>query len=149
MKKITRKEFIKKLPVGAAFAFSIACMGGCAKLREETPYASTDPFAEKIDFIIDLDDPKYVHLRQEGNYAFKDNVIIVFTEDSQYVSATKICSDEFLPDIIWENGEYLCLEHGATFDRTGKGTETYNDLGKNGIEVYQTELNGSMLRVFQ
>ncbi len=155
---MTRKEFLSKLPFSAAVAFSFVCGGGCRQKEklESAVHENTllrtdtipDPNASAIDFTIDLNDPEYVALHIPGGYAFNDDVIIVFTETEEYLAATKICSDEYLPRIIWKDGEYYCKAHGATFDREGNGTLTHNDLGKYGIEVYKTELNGNLLRIY-
>ncbi len=155
---MTRKEFISKLPIGATIAFSMICNGGCRQkeklesaVRENT-LLRTDtlphPNEPTIDFTINIDFPEYGNLKSPGGYAFYENTIIVFTEEQEYIAATKICSDEYLPRIIWRDKEFLCLEHGATFDKEGNGTTTYNDLGKFGIATYNTELNGNLLRIF-
>ena len=153
---MTRKEFLSKIPPAAAFALSISCFGSCGKrlLEEtnETTSLSTDtedsPYELKEEFQIDLADPLYFALLSPGGYAYFKNVILVYTEDREYLAGSKICSDEFLPDIIWENGEFLCKAHGATFDKNGTGTQTYNNLGRFGLGVYNTEKNGNILRVF-
>ena len=154
---MTRKDFLSKVPLGAAFAFTAFCAGGCTKqtLKEavnENTSLPTDglpnPFDKPVDFTIDLTTNEYSNLTTPGSYAFFEDVIIVFSEKQEYLAATKICSDEALPRMIWENGEYLCEEHGATFDQNGDGTTTYNNLGSKGIAAYQVELNGSLLRVF-
>ncbi len=155
---MTRKEFLSKLPVGAALAYSMFCGGGCqhkeklAEATNESKVLRTDtlsnPNVPTVDFTIDLNEPKYSKLKKPGDYAFYENAIIVFTEQGEYIAATKICTDEFLPRIVWKDGEYLCQAHGATFDKLGNGTTTYNNLGKYGIQVYHTELQGSLLHVF-
>jgi len=153
---MTRKEFIEKLPIGAALAFTVMCPGACGKrLMEEvneTTVLRTDtipnPDPEMIDFTISLDDPDYKSLNDLEGYAYYEKVIIANTATFGFIAATKICSDEYLPRMIWENDEWLCEEHGATFDTQGKGTTTYNDLGKNGIDIYQVEQTGRNLRIF-
>ena len=153
-----RKEFISKLPIGAAFAFSLICGGGCRQKEklEKAVHENTmlrtdtlpDPNKPMVDFTINMETAEYETLKSLGGYAFYENTIIVFTEEGEYIAATKICSDEYLPRLIWKDGEYLCLAHGATFDQDGNGTLTHNNLGKNGIEVYNTELMGNTLRVY-
>ena len=150
---MTRKEFIGKLPIGAAMAFAVMCPGACGKRlldeTSETTTLRTGPITNgKIDFTISLDDPAYADLNTTEGYAYYEKVIIANTNRFGFVAATKICSDEYLPRMIWENDEWLCEEHGATFDIDGQGTTTYNDLGHRGIEVYKVELNGRELRVY-
>ena len=131
------------------------CPGACQKrLLEETSETTTlrtdtipNLNGEKIDFTISLDDPEYADLNATEGYAYFENVIIANTSTFGFIAATKICSDEYLPRMVWENDEWLCEEHGATFDVTGKGTTTYNDLGKRGIAVYDVEVLGRELRI--
>jgi cytochrome b6-f complex iron-sulfur subunit len=57
---------------------------------------------------------------------------------------TQVCSHEGKVKVVYQNAEFYCPEHGAKFDVNGRGL---NSNGKNGLTVYMTALNGSLLRV--
>ena len=155
---MTRKEFISKLPIGATIAFSVICNGSCRQKEKlesavnENTLLRTDtlpnPNEPIIDLTINLDDPNYSKLKTPGKYVFYESTIIVYTEEKEYIAATKYCSDENLPALIWKDKEFFCREHAGTFNKKGMGTKTHNNLGWRGIATYNTELNGNLLRIY-
>ncbi len=155
---MTRKEFLQTIPIGAGIAFSLMCTGSCnqadrlATAANETTSLRTDSFInpsqEPVDFVIDLNTPTYQKLKTPGEYAFYKDVIIVFTDDEKYLAASKICSDEWIPRVIWDGKEFYCLAHGATFDRQGNGTTTKNNLGFRGLDIFNVSLDGNLLHVY-
>lgn len=137
-----RKEFIAKLSMGAAFALTVGCFGGCKKDEETTPAVQADL---NVDFTLDLTEPANSNLLNNGGYLFKGKVVVAKNVNGAFVAATVICSHEDLPDIIYKNDEWFCTAHDARFALNGQGQ---NDKGKKNLLVYNTELNGDLLRVF-
>ncbi|RMD71092.1 MAG: (2Fe-2S)-binding protein [Bacteroidetes bacterium] len=131
---MTRKEFLGKLGLGAAFVLTSACLGGCTK----------EPITA-VDFTLDLNDPANAALQTPGGYVVVDRVVVARTMDGDYVAATRICSHEGKWQVILKDDEWYCTAHGARFDLQGNGL---NSKGSKGIAVYQTELNGNLLHVF-
>lgn len=134
---MNRKEFLEKLGLGAAFALTATCGGGC----------SSDNAGEDadVDFTLDLDDAANADLLQDGGYIFNGNVVIARNNDGAYVAATKVCSHEQLTQVIFQNNIWYCTAHAAEFDQTGEGL---NANGSDGLTIYNTELSGNMLRIF-
>lgn len=112
-----------------------------------------------VDFTIDLSDPQYGALSTPGNFVVINNQFVVArANNGDYVAATRLCSHQAYYKIeYWSQyNEWVCTEHGAAFDLNGNGTTTteiqnsvdptYND---NGLTIYNTSLNGNMLRVFK
>jgi cytochrome b6-f complex iron-sulfur subunit len=131
---MTRKEFLGKIGIGAAFVLTASCLGSCTK---DTGNA--------VDFILDLNDSANVALQNTGGYIIKNQVVVAKAEDGNYYAATQICSHEGQMQVIFRQNQYYCTAHGAKFDLDGNGA---NSTGSKGISVYNTTLSGTQLRVF-
>ena len=147
--KVNRKDFLKTIGAGAAFALTYACLGGCTKMDNPLPPDGITPGV--VDFNLDLTAPENSPLLSNGGYVIVDNNTVVAKDElGNYIAATRLCSHEPYKQVVWDTitNQWLCTEHGATFDKTGAGTETYNNNGINGLTIYQTELTGTTLHVF-
>lgn len=130
-----RKEFLEKLGLGAAFVLTTSCLGGCGKEENLSP----------VDLTLNLTDPEYANLLENGGYVVIENrVVVARTTSGEYVAATLICSHENKKEIILKDDEWFCTDHDARFDLTGEGL---NDKGRKGLTIYTTELNNDILRV--
>lgn len=141
---MNRKNFLKTLGGGAAFALTAACLGGCAteNIAPDTPGA----VAGAIDFTLDLTTASNARLSNNGGYVIVNNqVVVAKTTNGEYVAATRTCSHDPRKEVILRNGEWYCTAHGARFRLNGQGL---NGNGRNGLTIYNTELTGNMLRVF-
>ena len=134
-----RKEFLSKLGIGAAFVLTATCLGGCAKEM------MTPPTTGPVDFTLDLNDSANANLANNGGYIVKDRVVVARDVSGNFVAATQQCSHDGTHAIILKNNEWYCTDHAARFSLNGGGL---NELGKNNLAIYRTELNGNMLRVF-
>ncbi|MFT4665586.1 MAG: nitrite reductase/ring-hydroxylating ferredoxin subunit [Polaribacter sp.] len=135
---MNRKEFLGKIGIGAAFALTSTCLGGCYKDNAITP---TGP----VDFALDLTQSSNGNLRENGGYIIKDRVVVAQTETGEYVAATQLCSHEDKYKVVFKNNEWFCTDHDARFGLDGSGLNTN---GSKGLTIYQTELNGDILRIF-
>lgn len=137
---MNRNDFLKKLGGGAAFALTAACLGSCA-VENVAPEQAAD-----ANFTLDLNDAANAPLQSNGGFVVVNNqVVVARTNDGNYVAATRTCSHEPRKQMVLRNGEWYCTAHGARFNLSGTGL---NNNGRNGLTVYNTELNGNMLRVF-
>ncbi|NRA11038.1 MAG: (2Fe-2S)-binding protein [Crocinitomicaceae bacterium] len=149
-----RKEFLSKLGGGAVFALTYACLGGCTKMDNPAPPVDINTSAppEDIDFFLDLTLPQNAPLLSNGGYVIvNNNTVVAMDELGNYIAATRLCSHEPFKEVIWSttSNEWLCTEHGATFDKLGSGTTTYNSNGASGLTIYNTYLNGTMLHIYE
>lgn len=135
---MNRKDFIEKLGLGAAFALTSSCLGGCYKDNAITNL-------EALDFTIDLTANSSSNLLQNGGYIIKDRVVIAKTATGEYVAATQLCSHDDKYKVIFKDNEWFCTDHDARFDQEGNGL---NDKGRKGLAIYQVEINGDLLRIF-
>lgn len=136
---MNRKEFIEKLSIGAAFALTATCMGGCYKDN-----AIIIPIGD-VDFTLDLTDSSNANLLENAGYIIKDRIVIAKTETGEYVAATQLCSHDDRYKVIFRNNEWFCTDHDARFAIDGSGL---NSKGSKGLTIYQTALNGDLLKIF-
>lgn len=136
-----RKEFLAKLSMGAAFAMTVGCLGACSQDDSVSPSTS----AGDVDFELDLDDSANAAILVNGGYLIKNQVVVARDNNGDYVAATQRCSHENKNRIILKNDQWYCPEHGAKFSLNGTGL---NSDAKRGLTIYNTTLNGSILRVF-
>lgn len=133
---MTRKDFLEKVGIGAAFVLTTACLGSCGAETNLGP----------IDLEIDLSDTSNAALQNNGGYVIIDNqVVIARDNDGELLAATRICSHEQQKEIILRDNEWYCTDHGARFDLNGTGL---NENGRKNLTIYNTQLNGNILRVF-
>lgn len=132
-----RKEFLKKIGLGAAFALTATCLGSCAK-ETVTP-------SGPVDFTLDLSLPAYAELANNGGYIIKDRVVVAKDSNGNYVAATQRCSHDGTHAIVLLNNEWFCTDHAARFSLNGSGL---NEKGKNNLTIYKTQLNGNQLRIY-
>ncbi|MCB9241894.1 MAG: hypothetical protein H6608_12210 [Flavobacteriales bacterium] len=151
-----RKEFLSKFGFGGMMALTSICLASCIKHEALDPPDHIKnanfklPGPENPDITIDLNQPEYANLKWPGGWVLiQESIVVAKTEDSEeFVAASRICSDEILPGVIFAGNEWYCTEHDATFDVTGKGTQTFNDRGFRGLRVYKTELTDNLLRIY-
>lgn len=136
---MNRKEFISSLGVGAAFALTATCLGACTKNNGDFLPSGL------VDFTVDLANPANARLLTNGGYLIKDRVVVARTTAGTYVAATQRCSHEGLYAVVFSEDEWYCPEHGARFSLSGSGL---NRDGSRGLTIYQTTLEGDLLRVF-
>lgn len=135
---MNRKKFLETLGVGAAFALTSTCLGSCTR-EKTTPNTN-------LDITVDLTDEKYKDLETIGNYVIHEGIVISRTITGEYAAATHTCSHESLNQITYTNdNEWFCTAHGARFDLAGNGL---NANGSDGLKIYQVELTGTQLRIF-
>lgn len=140
-----RKQFLRSLGAGAAFAIVFPCVHGCSKDSTETGL----PVPIGIDFTIDLNSNEGTGLQNNGDFILKDYVVVVKNLEGNFVAASQICSHQQTEEVRFisnDGGIYYCSTHGARFDQTGK---PLNSITSNPLKIFTTELSGNILRVFE
>ncbi|WP_047416032.1 ubiquinol-cytochrome c reductase iron-sulfur subunit [Cellulophaga sp. Hel_I_12] len=151
-----RKEFLKTLGAGAAFAITFSCLHGCSdKGGGENPLI---PELPGEGFTVDLNAASSANLQNNGGFIFvkskqtftENDVIVVRNLEGNIVAASKICSHEGNPNIDFfeENGGiFECDVHGARFNQAG---QPLNSVTTNPLKIFQTELlPNNILRIFE
>jgi cytochrome b6-f complex iron-sulfur subunit len=134
-----RRAFLEQLGLGAAFALTASCLGGCAK---DTTIAPGSP----VDFTLNLNDAANANLKTNEGYIVTNGVVVARTLTGGYASATVTCSHQGQRQITYNSqGQWYCTAHGALFSATGAGL---NNNGSGGLTVYKTQLTDATLRIY-
>jgi nitrite reductase/ring-hydroxylating ferredoxin subunit len=141
-----RKDFLRSLGAGAAFALTFPCINGCSSDSEDL---EMKPVPTGIDFNVDLNSQEGSGLQNNGDFILKNDVVVVKNLEGIFVAASQICSHQqtdqvrFLDD---NGGIFRCSTHGSEFDQNGI---PLNTITSNPLKTFNTELNGNILRVFE
>ncbi|MFN3136632.1 MAG: ubiquinol-cytochrome c reductase iron-sulfur subunit [Allomuricauda sp.] len=144
-----RKEFLRSLGAGAAFALTFPCLHGCSK-DEVNGNLVEEPTG--VDFTIDLTSQEAANLSQNGGFILKNLVVVARNLEGEYVAASQVCSHESYDQVRFVNqngGIFYCDVHGSRFDQDGTPLNQVDGNPARALKVYNTALNGSELRVFE
>lgn len=145
-----RKEFLRTLGAGAAFAITFPCLGSCSKDNDNDGNIVTPP--TDIDFTIDLDSTEAAKLVNNGGFILKNLVVVVKNLQGEFVAATQICSHQQYDQISFVNqdgGIFYCDVHGSKFSQEGTPLNEIPNSTSKPLKIYNTTLEGTMLRVFE
>lgn len=140
-----RKEFLRTLGAGAAFAVAFPCVQGCTK----GPGLETEPVPTGVDFTIDLSGPEGDALANNGDFIIRNYVVIARNLSGDFVAASQVCSHQQTPEVRFvesQGGIFQCATHGSQFAQDGT---PLNSVTSNPLKIFQTALNGDQLRVFE
>lgn len=133
-----RKEFLSLLGLSASSLVAI-CMG-CSKGQGESAAAPSG-----VDFTLDLSQPPNTSLKTPGNYIYANGIIVAQTLNGQYIAVQQSCTHQNVSlNYIASSHQFYCSGHGGTFSETGQVT---SGPPPRNLAVYQTSLNGNLLRV--
>lgn len=145
-----RKEFLRSLGAGAAFAITFPCLGGCSKDNATEGEIVTPP--TNVDFTIDLTAAEASKLANNGGFILKNLVVVVKNLEGEFVAATQICSHQQYDQVRFinqEGGIFYCDVHGSKFSQSGTPLNPSSNRATSPLKIYNTNLEGSMLRVFE
>ncbi|RIV31421.1 Rieske (2Fe-2S) protein [Flagellimonas lutimaris] len=144
-----RKEFLRSLGAGAAFALAFPCLQGCSKDEVDGDLVE-EPTG--VDFTIDLTSSEASNLSENGGFILKNLVVVVKNLEGEYVAASQVCSHQSYDQVRFVNqdgGIFYCDVHGSRFDQDGTPLNQVDGAAAKALKVYNTELNGSILRVYE
>ncbi|MCM4168688.1 Cytochrome b6-f complex iron-sulfur subunit [Arenibacter antarcticus] len=150
-----RKEFLRTLGTGAAFALTFSCLHGCSS--DSADDLDKNPVPSEVDFTINLNSDEASKLVKIGGFilvkskqALKyTDIVVAKNLEGNYVAASQICSHEqndqvrFVAD---KGGIFSCSVHGSEFDQTGI---PINDITNNPLKIFKTKLSENILRIFE
>lgn len=111
-----------------------------------TPGTTTDVSSIKNPLLtLDLNAAANASLKTVGGYIAKSGIVVAQTSAGNYAAVTQTCSHEPKKKIIFNKTEFYCTDHGARFDLTGKGL---NSFGSKGLTVYKVAVSGTTLVVY-
>jgi len=144
-----RKEFLRSLGAGAAFALIFPCAQGCSK-DEVTGIIKEVPSG--IDFTVDLNSAEASNLENNGGFILKEDVVVARNLEGQLIAASQICSHQGYDQVRFVNqdgGIFYCDVHGSRFQQDGTPLNQIGNTTAKALKVYQISLEGSILRVFE
>ena len=112
-----RKEFLRSLGAGAAFALTFPCMQGCSKDDNNGDIVEVPT---GIDFTIDLNSTEGAKLANNGSFILKNLVVVVKNLEGNFIAATQVCSHESYDQVRFitnDGGIFHCDVQGSRFSR--------------------------------
>ncbi len=144
-----RKEFLINLGAGAAFALTFPCLQGCSK---DSVDGDIIPMPSGVDFTIDLSSTEGAKLADNGSFLLKNLVVVVKNLEGNFVAASQICSHQGYDQVRFvdnNGGIFYCDVHKSRFDLDGTPLNQVDSSPAKALKVYNTELNGGILRIFE
>ena len=149
-----RKDFLRSLGSGAAFALAFPCLHGCSSDSEDN--LDENPVATGVDFTIDLSTPMADNLAEEGGFILVKSkpslkytdIVVAKNLEGNYVAASQICSHEQTDQVRFyaeKGGIFSCATHGSEFNQNGT---PINQVTNNPLKIFKTQLTDTILRIF-
>ena len=149
-----RKEFLRSIGAGAAFALTFPCMNGCSNDSED---GGNRAVPSGVDFTFDLTSPEARPLVNNGGFVFVESnvgegltdILVARNLEGELVAASQICSHEGYAEVRFLNqdgGIFWCNVHGSRFNQDGS---PLNTITSNPLKIFNTELMGDNLRIFE
>lgn len=145
-----RKQFLKTLGAGAAFALTFPCVHGCT--NDDAASGNIVVAPTSVDFTIDLNSSEASSLATNGGYILKDLVVVAKNLQGEYIAASQVCSHEAYDQVRFVNqdgGIFYCDVHGSRFEQNGTPLNQIDGNTAKILKVYNVELTGDILRVFE
>jgi cytochrome b6-f complex iron-sulfur subunit len=136
-----RKKFIKNFAVGGSILFvAPALLNACGK--DDDPDLGNNP-PEPI--VVDLNDTDFASLNTVGGFAYKGDIIIIRTTETQYVALSKVCTHEGCTvEFASDANEVVCPCHQSKY--TTGGTVTQGPAPAN-LKKYTVKVEGTKLTI--
>ena len=145
-----RKQFLRTLGAGAAFALTFPCVHGCSK--DDAPNGTIVEEPTGVDFTLDLTSAEAANLASNGGFILKNLVVIARNLEGQLIAASQVCSHEAYDQVRFvdqQGGIFYCDVHGSRFEQNGSPLNQVDSNPAKALKIYNTELSGEMLRVFE
>jgi cytochrome b6-f complex iron-sulfur subunit len=135
---MNRKEFLKITGLTLTTYFFVQSFGGCSSSSTSAP--------ANVDFTIDLNNPEYEALKNNGGYVVVNNVLIFKDIAGVIRAASSKCTHEGTTlEYDSTSNLIVCPKHGAEYSLDGKVTK---GPAKKNIVVYKVEVNGNVVHIF-
>ncbi|MCU0325620.1 MAG: Rieske (2Fe-2S) protein [Spirosomaceae bacterium] len=158
--QLSRGQFLKQLGLSSGALMAFYCLGtvtACTSSNEEPSPTGTNNSGNntggntstKVDFTLDLTTADFSKLKTEGNYVYKDKIIVANIKGGTFVALSKACTHEGT-DVQYRlsQNDFFCPNHGSEFSTTGAVEKS---PAAKALTLYKTELDssGNKLRVFE
>lgn len=140
-----RKEFIKRFAVGGSILLTAPILfDACSDDGDEIN--NSNPGGDNItEIVIDLSHADYSALGTVGGYAYKSDIIIFRTSDTNYIALSKLCThSQCTITYNHNNNELPCPCHGSKFSTSGAVT---NGPANASLKKYAVKKEGNTLKI--
>lgn len=149
-----RKDFLRSLGAGAAFALTFPCLNGCSSPEDLEQF----PEPEGVDFTVDLASAQSAPLATNGGFILVSSdpglgytdIVVARNLEGELIAASQICSHQQTEEVRFiseDGGIFRCSTHGSRFNQEGT---PINSVTSNPLRVFNTELvDANTLRVFE
>ena len=138
-----RKDFFAALGISTAALALVNCIG-CSAKGDQAIQPATPPTG--IDFTLDLKASANAPLLTNGGYIASNSLLVARTLSGTYIAVQQSCTHQSYPlQYDGNNHQFLCNNHGATFNETGTVTR---GPASTSLVTYKTQLTGSSLRIY-
>lgn len=144
-----RKDFLRTLGAGAAFALTFPCLQGCSK---DDNGGQITPVPTNVDFTVDLNSAEAAPLANNGGFILKNLVVVVKDLAGNFIAASQVCSHEAYDTVRFvsnEGGIFYCDTHGSKFTLEGTPINQVDSKTPKPLKIFNTELSEDILRVFE
>lgn len=105
-----------------------------------------------VDFTVDLEAAEGSKLAENGGFILKNLVVVVRNLEGEFVAASQVCSHESYDQVRFvsnSGGIFYCDVHGSRFAQDGTPLNQVDSKAAKPLKIFNTELNGNLLRVFE
>lgn len=142
-----RKDFFMVLGGTAGMLFLAPTLTSCSKSAyDTTTNGNNGGTGGNVDFTLDLTQPAYSVLNNNGGSIIKDNIIVAKTISGMYVALSSICTHQG-GTVGYDSSadRFHCPNHGSNFATDGT---VINGPATLALKRYNTQQTGTSLRVF-
>lgn len=138
-----RRNFAKKFAVGGSILLAApALFTACAK--DEGPTDNNNN-GNTGGIEVDLTEPAYSALALVGGFAYKGDIIIFRTSDTNYMALSKICThNQCTIAYNHSSGDLPCPCHGSKFNTSGG---VINGPASTNLKSYTVKKEGNILKI--
>ncbi|HKI87919.1 MAG TPA: ubiquinol-cytochrome c reductase iron-sulfur subunit [Draconibacterium sp.] len=139
-----RKDFLKNLAAGGSILLvSPALFNACSKGTDQIMNNTNNNNGNSSEIVVDLTSTSYSALSSVGGYAYKSNVIIIRTSDTQYVALSSVCTHQGCTVMYNASTNQLpCPCHGSLYSISGS---VINGPAPKSLKKYNTKIDGNNL----
>ncbi|MEO9894665.1 Rieske (2Fe-2S) protein [Aurantibacter sp.] len=149
-----RKEFLRSIGAGAAFALTFPCVQGCSSNDDgdSTVEGEVKEVPDNVDFTVDLSSNEAASLSSNGGFILKNDVVIAKNLEGEYIAASQICSHQGYDQVRFQNvdgGIFYCDVHGSRFEQDGTPLNSVDATPAKALKVYMVVESDGILRIFE
>ncbi|MRI02081.1 Rieske 2Fe-2S domain-containing protein [Kriegella sp. EG-1] len=149
-----RKEFLRSIGAGAAFALTFPCVQGCSSNDDgdSDVEGEVKEVPNNVDFTVDLSSAEAANLASNGGFILKNDVVVARNLEGEIIAASQICSHQGYDQVRFQSidgGIFYCDVHGSRFEQDGTPLNSVDATPAKALKVYMVEESDGILRIFE